>query len=164
MLEAFSCGSPVVRHGIPLLASAAVAAGLAAVAVLRRRALGGAPARRPPGIPPTVVIPLRPGEIEALRSWDRRMKILLASAAAYAAAAAAYFAAVPPDPAGHGCVVALLGAAAIAVEGIFVRFQARCPRCGFRLGYQGRLALPPRCGRCLSDLVPARERRAEGRP
>ena len=34
------------------------------------------------------------------------------------------------------------------LSGVFVQFSQKCPRCGFRIGFQSRLLLPRKCTKC----------------
>jgi hypothetical protein len=43
---------------------------------------------------------------------------------------------------------ALAAVLSLVVAATFVQFRERCPRCGLRLGSQGRLFLPEQCRRC----------------
>jgi hypothetical protein len=43
---------------------------------------------------------------------------------------------------------ALAAVLSLIVAATFVQFRERCPRCGLRLGSQGRLFLPEQCRRC----------------
>lgn len=37
---------------------------------------------------------------------------------------------------------------ALAGLGIFIQFSQKCPGCGYRLGFQSRLVIPPNCKKC----------------
>ena len=42
----------------------------------------------------------------------------------------------------------LVAAVVIVASSLGVQFSARCPRCGFNIGLQTRLLIPPACERC----------------
>ncbi|MFH1428758.1 MAG: hypothetical protein ABIH39_03335 [Candidatus Margulisiibacteriota bacterium] len=34
------------------------------------------------------------------------------------------------------------------LSGVYIQFAEKCPRCGYRIGFQSRLILPPKCAKC----------------
>jgi hypothetical protein len=118
--------------------------GTLVLVVARARALG-----RPLAAPPEPV-PLSPGERAELETWERHVRFAVALVVtAYLVALAVALggglgSAIQPTTA-----LFLLGLACFS--GVAVQFSARCPRCGFNLGFQSRLVLPEQCERCGAD-------------
>ena len=95
--------------------------------------------------------PLDSAEREQLRLWQKRM------VTAFVATLVCLVAVVALDlvfgltrPAAVGAFLLLLALAATAIA---IQFSQKCPRCGYRLGFQTRLLLPERCGKCDVELL-----------
>jgi ribosomal protein S27AE len=90
--------------------------------------------------------PLTAAECNRLWRWQRRMLLFYGVAIALLALAAALMLLFGElawvRRAAMALLLALIGAAT------FVQFRERCPRCGWRLGSQGRLFLPAECPGC----------------
>jgi len=130
----------------PLVLIALVVVAATALVALRRRAL-----RRPLAEPASADAPLAPGEILRLRRWHRRVRRALGLVAlAYLGLVAATLVDGEPPAWQAGVALALLGAACLLATAI--QFSERCPRCGYNLGFQSRLALPAACERCEGAL------------
>jgi peptidoglycan/LPS O-acetylase OafA/YrhL len=121
-------------------------AGATTLIVARARALARP---LPEGLRPEG--PLAPGDLHRLRRWERRLRrTFLLVGLAYLLLVAASLAGGEPPAARAALALALLGAACLL--GAAVQFSARCPRCGYNLGFQTRLLLPAACERCGGRL------------
>jgi peptidoglycan/LPS O-acetylase OafA/YrhL len=130
----------------PLLLLGFVLFAATALLALRRRAL-----RRPLTISADAEAPLAPGELTRLRRWHRRVRRALGLVAvAYIGLVAATLVDGEPPAWRAATALALLGAACLLATAI--QFSERCPRCGYNLGFQSRLALPAACERCGGAL------------
>ncbi|MCM2269016.1 MAG: hypothetical protein NDJ75_02830 [Thermoanaerobaculia bacterium] len=130
----------------PLVLLAIVPLAAATMIALRWRAL-----RRPLDGAAAVDAPLAPGELQRLRRWHRRVqRALLLVAVAYLGLVAASLVDGEPPAWRAGLALGLLGAACLLATAI--QFSERCPRCGYNLGFQSRLALPASCERCRGAL------------
>lgn len=130
----------------PLAVLAIVPLAAATMIALRWRAL-----RRPLDGAAAVDAPLAPGELQRLRRWHRRVqRALLLVAVAYLGLVAASLVDGEPPAWRAGLALGLLGAACLLATAI--QFSERCPRCGYNLGFQSRLALPASCERCRGVL------------
>jgi len=95
---------------------------------------------------------LAPGEILRLRRWARRLRrAFVLVGIAYLGLVAASLASDEPPPQRAAAALALLGVACLAAA--VIQFSERCPRCGYNLGFQSRLALPAECERCGGALA-----------
>jgi hypothetical protein len=132
----------------PLVLLAALPLAAAVLAVLRWRAL-----RRPLAADrPAREAPLAPGELVRLRRWARRVRRALGLVGlAYLGLVAASLVGDEPPAGRAAAALALLGAACLLAAAI--QFSERCPRCGYNLGFQSRLALPSACERCGGTLA-----------
>ncbi|MBN2432769.1 MAG: hypothetical protein JXQ27_14940 [Acidobacteria bacterium] len=92
----------------------------------------------------------RPGLTDAeravLQRWQRRTVSLFAAAMGLLIVALLVKTAIGLP----GWLEVAAGSAFIvlAVVGAGFQFSAKCPRCGFRIGWRSRLILPPACPRC----------------
>lgn len=131
------------------LLAALVALPLAAAALigLRWRAL-----RSPlPDDPQAFDAPLSPREILRLRTWGHRVRrAFVLVGVAYLGLVATSLVGGEPPAARAATALGLLGAACLLAAAI--QFSERCPRCGYNLGFQTRLALPTACERCGRPL------------
>jgi hypothetical protein len=90
--------------------------------------------------------PLSEAERAALQLWQRRMVRLFV--AAMTLLLFALLLKALGDLPGWLELTTGAGFIILAVLGVVLQFSARCPRCGFRVGLQSRLILPPACVRC----------------
>ena len=98
--------------------------------------------------------------LKGARSWARKLEILAEGSRAVGVlltVAVLLVAVVALDlvfgltrPAAVGAFLLLLALAATAIA---IQFSQKCPRCGYRLGFQTRLLLPERCGKCDVELL-----------
>ena len=91
-------------------------------------------------------------ELRELRAWQRRMVTV------FVIAMLALLAVVAPDLV-FGLsrklpLVVFIALGALACLGFVIQFSQRCPRCGYRLGFQSRLLLPAHCRKCGVGLKP----------
>ena len=122
-----------------------VVCGLALIYVARQRALHERPVVAD-------AAPLSDAELAQLQAWKRRMLLSFAAGMVLTTLltigiVAAGFVVSSPSPQWiywSGLVAAVV----IVASGIGVQFSARCPRCGFNIGLQSRLLVPPACERC----------------
>jgi len=127
---------------------AALSLAAAALVALRWRAL-----RRPLEIDPqSRQAPLAPGELLRLRTWAHRLRrALVLVGIAYLGLVAASLVGDEPPAGRAAAALALLGATCLLAAAI--QFSESCPRCGYNLGFQRRLALPTACERCGGALA-----------
>ena len=133
-----------------LSAAAMGMSGLGLAFVLVRGRLGAISRRRLPLAPPR---PLTQPELDELLRWQRRTMRFFAAAMGLILAFGVLCALARWLPA-----AALLGAQAFVlcagVAALAVHFSARCPLCGWRIGYQSALLLPPACEICGAVFRP----------
>ena len=99
--------------------------------------------------------PLTATERKRLCRWQRRMLIFYGVAMVLLACAGAlmlFFGELAWVRRGALALVIVL-----VIAATFVQFRERCPRCGHRLGSQGRLFLPEQCRGCGVVLLPPQE-------
>jgi len=95
--------------------------------------------------------PLAPRELVRLHSWERRLRrVLVLAAIGYLAVVVSWWVGGGDAVGDPRLALALL--AAIFAAGAAAQFSARCPRCGYNLGFQARLRLPEGCERCGGEL------------
>jgi hypothetical protein len=95
--------------------------------------------------------PLAPGELRRLRRWHHRVRRALGLVAfAYLGLVATSLVGGEPSARRAGLALGLLGAVCLLATAI--QFSESCPRCGYNLGFQSRLALPAACERCGGAL------------
>jgi hypothetical protein len=94
----------------------------------------------------TVSAPLTPAERARIRRWQRHMFVYYGIAMIMLALAAGLTALFFEMPWVRRAALGMLLVLVIAAT--LVQFRERCPRCGMRLGSQGRLFLPERCRGC----------------
>ena len=96
--------------------------------------------------------PLTASERDRLRRWQRRMFVFYGIAMMLLAGAGALmlrFGELAWVRRGALALVIVL-----VVAATFVQFAERCPRCGHRVGSQGRLFLPEQCRGCGVVFLP----------
>jgi hypothetical protein len=129
----------------PLLALAlvplALVAGTIALVVARARAL------RRPLESPVPDEPLTADELSTVERWESRLR------SAVSLVLTAYLVAlvVALSDGARSLIsptMALFALGLACLVGAAVQFSARCPRCGFNLGFQSRLLVPEQCERC----------------
>ena len=89
---------------------------------------------------------LNANELEELPLWQKRMITVFATTMA-----ALIFVVVADLIIGISRMVAsfaFLVLIALVGLGIFIQFSQKCPRCGYRLGFQSRLLVPHNCKKC----------------
>ena len=128
-----------------------VVCGLALIYVARQRALQERPVL-------ANAAPLSDVELGQLQAWKRRMVIsftggmVLTGLMTIGIVVEGLVASSPaPEWVYWG---GLLAAVVIVASSIGVQFSARCPRCGFNIGLQTRLLIPPACERCQIAFQP----------
>jgi quinol-cytochrome oxidoreductase complex cytochrome b subunit len=94
--------------------------------------------------------PLTAAERQALR---RRHHLSLIAFVAFWAASLSLMLLVTLRPASPALQTAVLVAIlSLLLANVALQLTHRCPLCGYRLGYQNALGLPPRCERCGANL------------
>lgn len=89
-------------------------------------------------------------EFHALLRWQHWMVGLFVATWGYVLLAVSVDLVLsPPRPIVRLAVVPAL---VLVVAGVVLQFSARCPACGYRLGWQSRLLVPEHCRRCEAVL------------
>jgi len=91
-------------------------------------------------------VPLTASELARIWRWQRRMFVFYGVAIALLALAGALMLMFGDLAWVRRAALALLFVLLVAAT--IVQFRERCPRCGLRLGSQGRLFLPEQCRGC----------------
>jgi hypothetical protein len=93
---------------------------------------------------------LTPEELARLRRWQLRMVVL------FVLGMVGLFGLFAADMVfGLSEVVAtwaFVSLVALSIVAGFVQFSERCPRCGYRIGFQSRLVVPEACKKCGARL------------
>ena len=89
---------------------------------------------------------LSANEFEELQLWQKRMITVLVTimAALVLVVCADWIIGISRMVASF----AFYSLLALAGLGIFIQFSQKCPRCGYRLGFQSRLLVPQNCKKC----------------
>jgi hypothetical protein len=89
---------------------------------------------------------LNANELKELQLWQKRMITVSSTtmAALIFAAGADLIIGISRMVASFAFLVFI----ALVGLGIFIQFSQKCPRCGYRLGFQSRLLLPRNCKKC----------------
>lgn len=89
---------------------------------------------------------LNADERKKLKAWQTRMILFLVITMVSLAAVVGVDFFIGFTPQAAWCVFIVL--IALTLAAVFIQFRQRCPRCGYRLGFQSRLVVPDNCKKC----------------
>ena len=89
---------------------------------------------------------LNTDEFKKLKTWQTRMILFLVVTMISLVVVVGVDLLIGFTPQAAWCVFIVL--IALALMGGFLQFRQRCPRCGYRLGFQSRLLVPDNCKKC----------------